>query len=111
MKFRVAQPDRDAGEKLMKTILLAGLILALGYATVPRAATAAPMAQTKGDGPAGNSAPVAVPARPGPGDTTDRSAREPSTGAPARVKPDNKAECERAGGKWQPAQQKCDLGA
>ena len=91
----------------MKTILLAGLILTLGCAP----ATAAPMAQTRGDGPAGNSAPAALPASPGTGDTTDRSAREPSTGAPARVKPDNKAECERAGGKWQPAQQKCDLGA
>lgn len=93
----------------MKTILLAGLILALGCAP----ATAAPIAQTRGDGPAGtrNSAPPTVPASPGPGDTTDRSAREPSAGAPARVKPDNKAECERAGGKWQPAQQKCDLGA
>jgi hypothetical protein len=93
----------------MKTILLAGLILALGCAP----ATAAPMAQTKGEGPAGtgNSAPSTVPASPGPGDTTDRSAREPSTRVPARVKPDNKAECERAGGKWQPTQQKCDLGA
>jgi hypothetical protein len=93
----------------MKTILLAGLILTLSCAP----ATAAPIAQTRGDGAAGtgNSAPPTVPASPEPGDTTDRSAREPSTRVPARVKPDNKAECERAGGKWQPTQQKCDLGA
>lgn len=91
-----------------KILLLAGLILALGCTPAPRLATAAPMAQTKGPG---SSAPATVPASPGPGDTTDRASREPSTRVPARAKPDSKTECERAGGKWQPAQQKCDLGA
>jgi hypothetical protein len=101
----------------MKTIVLAGLIVALGCMPVPTLAVAAPMAQTKGPGssssPPGthDSAPPTVPASPGPGDTTDRAPREPSTVVPTRAKPDNKAECERAGGKWQPTQQKCDLGA
>ena len=94
----------------MKTIVLAGLILALGCASVPTLAAAAPMAQTKEPGTR-DSAPPTVPASPSPGDTTDRAPREPSTAVPARAKPDNKAECERAGGKWQPTQQKCDLGA
>jgi hypothetical protein len=105
----------------MNKFLLAGLILALSGTPTTTLATAAPMAQTKGDGPgstsgsspsgAGNNAPSTVPASPGPGETTDRATREPSTSVPARAKPGNKAECERAGGKWQPAQQKCELGA
>jgi hypothetical protein len=107
-----------ARRRILK-ILLAGLILAVGCTPVPTLAAAAPMAQTDGPGwtsgssPSGigNNAPSTVPASPGPGDMTDRAPREPSTKVPARAKPDNKAECERAGGKWQPAQQKCDLGA
>ena len=105
----------------MTKVLLAALILALGCTPVPTSGLAAPMAQMKGDGPSStpdshppgtdNRAPSPVPVSPGPGDTTDRSAREPSTAVPARTKPDNKAECERAGGKWQPVQHTCDLGA
>jgi hypothetical protein len=97
----------------MKKLLLAGLILILGCTPVPTSA-ALMSAQTKGDGPGsstgsspsgtGNSAPSTTP-------TPDRSTREPSTGVPARAKPVNKTECERAGGKWQPTQNKCDLGA
>ena len=104
----------------MKKLLLAGLILILGCTPVPTSA-ALMSAQTKGDGPGsstgsspsgtGNSTPSTTPTSPGPGDTTDRSTREPSTGVPARTKPVNKTECERAGGKWQPTQNKCDLGA
>ena len=103
----------------MKKLFLAGVILALGCTPVP--VSAAPsMAQTKQGIPGsptdknpsgtGNSVPSTTPVSPGQGDTTDRSS-EPSTSVPARGRPANKIDCERAGGKWQPTQNKCDLGA
>ena len=103
----------------MKTLLLAGVILALGCTPAP-VATAPLSAQTKQDVPGspsdkspsgtGNGAPSTTPASPGQGDTTDPTS-EPSTSVPARGRPAHKVDCERAGGKWQPTQNKCDLGA
>src|SRR5262249_19089766 len=104
----------------MKTLLLAGVILALGCTPVP--VSAAPLsAQTKQDVPGSptdkspsgttNRVPSTTPASPGQGDTTDRATSAPSTRVPARGRPANKIDCERAGGKWQPTQNKCDLGA
>jgi len=104
----------------MKTLALVALLMALTY--VPAATLAqyhgdgskAP-GSTSGGGPSGSGA-TPSPSTPPSADTPStpgtpapaRSTGSPST--PSSRHFTNQSDCERAGGKWQAAQNKCEIG-
>jgi hypothetical protein len=104
----------------MKKLILAGLVMAIGLAPVLASAqtksdgTKAP-GSTSGGGTSGSGTSVA-PSMPPSTDTPSTPgtpAPAPSTGSPSTPSGHNftnKADCERAGGKWQAVQNKCEIG-
>jgi hypothetical protein len=104
----------------MRKLILAGLIVAIGLSPALVAAQTSPgTADKPGTNPAPSSRPGSppggsIPNTPGmppapPSGSGSPSTESPSTGSSTQ-RFTNKADCERAGGKWDSVQKKCGMG-
>jgi hypothetical protein len=102
----------------MKSLALVALILGLGFGVASaqdqRDGGKAPGSTSGGGAPGGGATPA--PSVPPSGDTPSTPgtpAPGPSTGSPSTPSSrhfTNQSDCERAGGRWQAAQNKCEIG-
>jgi hypothetical protein len=90
---------------MSRKLVLAGLVVALGL--VPALAESGPSGRDTVDPPAVPSTPPR-PDRPTPPDSPVPSTGTPPIGSPSSLL-DNRAACERAGGKWLAVQMKCEI--
>jgi hypothetical protein len=106
----------------MKKLILTGLVIVIGLAPAFAAAQSPPGGGTRtpsgtggadsGTGTPGTSTPGTTSPSPSPSmpsAPSDRGATPPAA-SPSTADITNKADCDRAGGKWSAPTMKCDLG-
>src|SRR5512145_3046758 len=103
----------------MKKLILAGLVVAIGLSPALVLAQTSPgSADRPGTNPAPSSRPGtppggSIPNTPGMPPAPPSGSGSPSTESPSGSTTQrftNKADCERAGGKWHDVQKKCSVG-
>jgi hypothetical protein len=104
----------------MKKLVLTALVVVIGLApalvfaqtgSTPGPTNPNPAPSSRPGSPPGGSIPntPGMPPAPPSGSPTTPNTTSPSTSSPG-TRYTNKAECERAGGKWHGVQKKCDMG-